>query len=938
MSPIATATKASRPAVTPLWLQLSLLLASLLLPLCSQASTTLTTPLSIDEEFSHTSLAPWLFWSEDKHLIPSDITASRPNLEDLQAPFKQQINQNFNSNPFWYRLNILKTYPTAQLFYMELNRPLIDEIQVYREANNGKLQLLYHTGDIFPFSQRPVYSNHFLFPLPLENTGNYIYWLRIKTKNLHHFNIDLYHADAFIEHNTYKNLLNIVTYGVIISLMLYHLLLFATVRERVYLDYALVTLSLGVILGIHEGYSHMLLWPNSAFLQDHTALMVPGLLAAAILQYSRSFMQLSLHAPNSDKIAKWLVIIFIISLPHSILINDPGQSKNITFASWAISISFGLITSIHLWIKGNRLGKLFFLNTSPIICFAIPILIASLSFNILDLKTLYALFKFSVAVQIILMAAIIGDKFQRIKIEKEDLKQKQLKTETEINIKSEFLAKMSHEIRTPMNGVIGMSDLLADTPLNTEQRQYTEAIRSSGKSLLNIINDILDFSKLEASKIHIENVPMSLPSLLQDIQQLFKPDTSSSQRIFLTSIHDNIPNCIVADPYRIQQVLINLVSNAFKFTRDGTIKLEIGETPGKANFIRFQVTDTGIGITKEKQDNLFDSFSQADESITRRFGGTGLGLNISRQLVELMSGSIDFKSSPGEGSCFWFDLPAIACCLLDDKPLDIAKVTNILNGKRILIVEDNPEKRSLLDHWLNNYVEEIRSFCRVDDTLEYLSNKHKPYDLISLDYHLPDGNGENLARDIRKLTLYKDTPIVLLSASKNISSSQQHPHITLTAEHPCVKEELLKIYSQAFLKQQGLPEDNEDIRSIKKYYGAKHILLVEDNKINILVSKKMLRKLGHNVDVAINGIEAMEYFENSKEAYDLILMDCEMPQMDGFQATLKLREHGFNKPIIALTAHAVEQYIQRCKDVGMNDILHKPLSSNDLEDMLRKWQ
>ena len=498
--------------------------------------------------------------------------------------------------------------------------------------------------------------------------------------------------------------------------------------------------------------------------------------------------------------------------------------------------------------------------------------------------------------------------------------------------KSEFLANMSHEVRTPMNGVLGMSELLLATELDPEQRRFTELIHDSGEALLTIVNDILDVSKLEAGKLELDKREFDLVTTVERAVTLMIAKAREKQLDLAVYVEPDARGSYLGDPLRLRQVLLNLMSNAIKFTKAGSVSVMVkrcSALPGSPVTLRFEVTDTGIGIPESEQQNLFQKFVQVDGSATRRFGGTGLGLAICKQLVELMGGRIDLTSAPGKGSTFRFDVPleaAGAATASRDALPDAA------NPLRVLMVDDIAINLEILGRQLRSMGIEAAAtedpFGAMAD-LERARHNGMPYDIVFLDHLMPGLSGTDLARRIRDSKQLAECKLVLLTSAGR-QAVGDNVRLDYVLEKP-VREQALRDCLMAILNLRTAdpaPAGASPRQAARETSKPLRILLVEDNRINQQFAQAMLEKAGHEVDIVDTGLKAVDAVR--REDYDVVLMDIQMPELDGVAATQKIRRlngHRAAVPIIAMTANAMAGAREEYLNAGMNDYISKPIQS-----------
>lgn len=549
---------------------------------------------------------------------------------------------------------------------------------------------------------------------------------------------------------------------------------------------------------------------------------------------------------------------------------------------------------------------------------------------------------------------LLEDIEQRHAIELALLSEKQEKLETRrqknaaedaSRAKSQFLATMSHEIRTPMNGVIGMLEMLRDTPLNDNQKHYIDVIHRSGETLLEIINDILDYSKIEAGKMQLEVAIFDLEDLIEDCIQLFSATANKRKIELFGGVLPGTPLLLKGDPTRLRQIIINLLGNAFKFTSEGFISLEVSldpQSPPDNPLLRFVVEDSGIGIDKAAQPYLFDSFNQADTSTTRKYGGTGLGLTICKSLAELMGGEIGVESEKGQGARFWFTAHFLLAETAKTDSPEQHQAQAMLKGRKLLVADLGLKPVDILRKHCANWGLELTWVDSGEKLLAELDTGRLP-DFIALGCDLADGAGIDLAHRLRERSEWTEIPLVMLCQGESPAEPEELQQLG-------IRRVLRKPLSPRTLQLELAALLGKDLRPQQRPRNTQHnysqlaqlrVLVAEDNTVNRMVIRGLLGKLHIEPELVENGLEAFNAVRNASQPYNLILMDCEMPEMDGFEATRSIREFERSRDlpattIVALTAHALQEHRETVFAAGMNYYLAKPITLDTLYSTLEK--
>ncbi|MCG8315044.1 MAG: ATP-binding protein [Pseudomonadales bacterium] len=880
----------------------------------------------------------YILWDEPPDL-EAHIRSTAPDKLAWSPPQLKPINLGFSRQTIWIKIPVYlpENQQTAQNFVLYIDYPLINELEFYVGVNK-KIRTHIVTGDAHPFDTRVIKQRGFALPFTLNpgETG-YIFLAASATDTIQ-FPIQIFTRDKFEDHSTREHYLFGIYYGGLFIMIFFMCFLYFILRDRTLLLFTAFTACVIFLTSSLNG-DLLLLFPNIDPIFNKW-IRVYMLLAGSVSMcaFAKDFLNTAERHPKLNKMVKYAInasflVCFTIHLLPFYYAIQFALFWVVLLGSFALALGFVSIFNNYTPAKFFLTGWFIFLAGGFSNVFR--------AFSVFptNFVTEYGV-QLGALFNVVTIALGIAHRFttERKRLfaaEKsaQEERHKKEQAQAEVRAKSQFLANMSHEIRTPMNGVLGITNLLKDTPLNPQQQQYVNTIENSGKSLLAVINDILDYSKIEAGKMTIEKIEFNIDELVSEAASLFSSVADDKNLDFHVICKTNIPAFIFSDPVRLRQILLNLLSNAFKFTQEGFVNIEYAVIEEKKHtLIKFTIYDSGIGLTQEQQSSLFQSFVQADTSTTRQFGGTGLGLSISQRLCHLLGGDIGVDSKPGKGSSFWFTLRANLEEMPPKKVINFKRHhLDLFRDQCILIADPHPKTLTSLKLRFDQWQCRCKTFTSNELLLEGYKEDQKPLAII-LDYDQLHASPTQLENVLEQLHDEK-TPI-LFSASvmikPTIDNQQFHQPIRII-EKPV---NFYRVYHQIeeCISEQQISADGG---ASKFDFSELRCIVAEDNKVNQMVIKGMLKRLGIHADIVANGQECVDLFATTTQT-DCVIMDCEMPIMDGYSAAASIRKMPqLHQPvIIGLSANALKEHEDKALAHGMDIYLRKPVNYEQLRGTL----
>ena len=898
---------------------------------------------------------------------------SQPRLQN------DSLNFGLRQSAVWLRITIANKTRRDLDRLLEVPFTHLHHVDFYSPGEAGFNRI--STGHAKPFAERAVNHRHFVFPLHLPAQSEVTYYLRVASGTTLDIPTKLWEPRAFEHESLHEYIGQALYFGMLLALGLYNLLLFASLRDRTYLYYVMFVAANALSLIAFSGVGFQFLWPESPGWSMISSMIGFALTGMTLMLFQRRLLATDVTVPTLDKVMRLFLVLNVLQmigfwvLPYHAII---GTGITLDMLNMVLALAVGIVCRA----RGQRSAR-FFLLAFGFLVFA-AVLTALRSYGVKGIPNFIAVYGMQIgsALEMLLLSLALADRFNQMKREKENaqqqlvdslkrseriLEQRVMERTTELlrtnrelrehekaleaakevaeeasRMKSAFLANMSHEIRTPMNAVIGMAYLALRTDLNGKQRDYVEKIHRAAVSLLGIINDILDFSKIEAGKLTIEKTDFSIHEVLANVSTVTSQRAAEKGLRYLFDVADDVPVHLSGDPLRLGQILINLISNAIKFTLQGKVQLHcrvVGYGPEGVE-LRFDVDDTGIGMSPEQQAKLFQPFSQADDSTTRKYGGTGLGLAISRRLVEMMGGVMSLQSQEGVGSTFTFTLHF---GLGAQTAMSLPSLPERLLGCRVLVVDDNPAAREILTNLVDGFGLQVNAVSNAGDALIAIRNADLgvPYDLVLADLGMPDMNGAELSHAIRKAGLAHIPKVILATAfgREDVLRQAENAPIDAVLFKPIDQSLLHDTFVNVLAQDASSRQPVQPQQHLPRFDGCR-VLLVEDNEINQQIAREMLTVTGLQVDIATNGRIAVDkLLAEGPDAYNLVLMDIQMPEMGGHAATRRIRmdERFQDLPIVAMTAHATPEEREACMKSGMQDHITKPINPDHFYQTLTRW-
>lgn len=836
-------------------------------------------------------------------------------------------------HPVWLTFEITTEQVKKAEWVLHIGSAKIEELEFYH-VRDGQLIQRIITGDRFGYFDRPINFREYLLPIVIEPFSSSRVYLKLRAQRLS-YPITITPRELFFFESQNREFLLVFFFGGLALLALYNLFLYLSIRDLAYAQYSLLILFNILTVASYEGHTFAFLWPESPQVHIYSQAICGKLMMAFTSLFCAYFLELK-NLSRSLHYYCW----FLASIFFALVFSDftPYASEFRQFAAiMAIlaHISF-MAVGFYAWHKRMIYAKYFTLAWMPI-----ALATGYTIYNTLH-EAYTPLFMDSVLFSYVISALILSFALAyKISV----LQKKTIAAESESRFKTLFLTNMSHEIRTPMNGVLGMSALLSDRLTDPVSRRYNDIIQECSRSLLSVINNILDLSKIEAGKMDFEILSFKPSSLVLESMAVFKLKALEQGVELVADIDPSLPQELLGDPTQLKQIITNLMGNALKFTSQGYVKLSIDRIKSEAATYRLMVTDTGEGIPASSQERLFTAFAQATSSITRLHGGTGLGLSICKRLAEQMEGAISFESEEGVGSRFWVTLPLVVEKDKLNQAPDDSRVA-ALKDCRVLIVEANPLVASLYKRQAKNWgmnATVVDNASAAIDTLARSYQEQAEFQLLLVAYNIAN-SGLTLIRTVEHDQRFSRVRCVYLAAVNNMPTvaSIQCQCLGAVMERPVLASELLEgFYTALEGEQTGLASLQSD-EAILPTQATLSVLVADDNLVNRMVASAFLTKLGHMVTTVNNGREALDYVVDHHDQIDLVLMDLQMPEMGGYEATKAIRDWeqlGDKRrlPIIALTAHALLEERERCLQEGMDGHLTKPVEKQALINVLAQF-